>query len=718
MVSSPKTPENGFARREAELLAIAFNVMYNSANFYGAQHPTTQNNAADFFKQLKKTHTLLPVVTLSRQHDSLYIEQYCVDSKLKADRIIGAFKKVGIESISFEQGIAVKDIREFARIFDSNEQYDSIDAVETELAQRNVGGVRLNYITYRQVKADEDIVNRDETFLNDAPGVSKEDAFQNHSLEKLGKLFSLNELIEKPRDIAGDILSVVTDGTDKAQSQVVGRIRELNYQIQQRKEVAEQAVSIDEMMEAMCQLKMQLREGLELQRTMGKIVKTSAPVFEEVDQLTYEVIIRLVREEFRKGQISVSRLAQLIQRILPDINELKRLLPRLKHGLLEEGMSLPDFLLLAKELSKELQSESVIHAISESADEFGISTDEVVHAIKRDPKEAVKLILLGSEIKQGTGGTQEELSNLLSSYIENTSSKLALESHEAQGRAGGIQALEQIIHTIEKQLIARLRTEGVSEEVMHRVEDQLTTRFKKALSILKSNWIVDLVAKGEESATSYMMQIVDTIVDQEIEINSINNPLRDVLAHRGYTSAQINEFMTKIAERVKNRKTLRPLPKGVLNTQNLLYFLGREIKSWLRYQSPFSTLMVALRGVRYEMVWKELKNNEQAEIMPEIFASIRSLLRDLDLVGSIGTRSKEIPLIILPMTDESGAKIVRRRIATQLQKNSIPIDDKKAGIQTVISITSSQNVTGPDVMEYMKTVKERHRAAEEQARSA
>ncbi|MBD3320607.1 MAG: hypothetical protein GF350_05870 [Chitinivibrionales bacterium] len=715
MEPSNQAPPGELSRREAELLAIAFNVLFNSANFYGPKHPTTQKNASDLFTQLKKAFSSVPVITLSRQHDSLYMEKYCVDSKLKADRIIATFKKTGLESLSFEEGITGKDIREFIQIFSRSDTYGSVDEMSADLAKRSITGIRLNYIMYRQVKADENIVNSTEIDGQSSAGMDKEEAFQNQALDKIGTLFSMNELIDQPAHIAEDILSVVVDGNDQAQSQIVGRIREMNYQVQEIGTQNRQAVSIDEMMEAVCEMKMQLREGLELQRTMGRIVKTKMPVLEEVDQLTYEVIVKLVREEFRKGQISVMRLAQVIKRMLPDINELKRLLPRLKSGLLEEGMSLPDFLQLVQELSRELQNDSITHIISENAEEFGISSEEVVQAIKRDPKEAIRLIMLGSEIKKNAGSTDEELSFLLASYIENASSKMALESHEAQGRPGGVRALEQIIHTVEKQLITRLQSEGVSDSVIKGVEKKLTERFTNALSVLKSNWIVDLVAKGEENATSYLMQIVDTIVDQEIELDSINHPLREALSQKGYSPAQTEEFIGKIAERVSNRKTMKPLPKGILSTNTLLYFLQREIKCHLRYESTFSTLMITLRSIKYENEWKAIKNKEQLEIIPQIFSAVKSLLRDLDLVGSIGTTSKEIPLIVLPMTDEPGAKTVRRRITRKLQENTITVGGQTVGIRVVISINSSQDVTGPDVMEYLQKVKIRHGAAEEQA---
>ncbi len=169
---------------------------------------------------------------------------------------------------------------------------------------------------------------------------------------------------------------------------------------------------------------------LRIKRETGKLVTTNELVITEINQISYQVIVRLIKEEYRRDRkISVKRLAQIIRRMLPDIKELRYLLPQLKDGLFSEGMSPSDYLSLVKELSKELDSDALIQIMVEASDLIGFSLNELIEKITEAPEEAARLIVLSAEIKKGGVRTDDQqMSSVLSEYIEKVSRALALQS--------------------------------------------------------------------------------------------------------------------------------------------------------------------------------------------------------------------------------------------------------------------------------------------------
>ncbi len=215
---------------------------------------------------------------------------------------------------------------------------------------------------------------------------------------------------------------------------ITTQIKSINNQLSSS-ERSEDGASLTpaEMLETIYKLKENVLENIKLQRETGKLISAHELAITEINQISYQVIVRLIKEEYRNDRkISVKRLAQIIRRMLPDIKELKYLLPQLKDGLFAEGMSPSDYLTLVKELSKELESDGLIQILVEASDQIGLTLNELIEGIKEAPEETARLIVLAAEIKKGGVRTDDQqMSAILSDYIEKVSTALALQSPEA-----------------------------------------------------------------------------------------------------------------------------------------------------------------------------------------------------------------------------------------------------------------------------------------------
>src|SRR5699024_5787443 len=193
------------------------------------------------------------------------------------------------------------------------------------------------------------------------------------------------------------------------------------------------------------------------------------------DALTCSTLVNLMREEYRSGQFPVKRMAQIIKRMLPGAGEIRRLLPRLRKGLLEEGMLLEQYNLLVHELANEFRGEHLVSALETGAESVGMDVEEIVQKIQDDPAEAARLVVLAGELREGGIGDGNQLSAAFTDYIERVSQKLAL-SHFSHGEPLDPGTLGNQIERVQKELIGHMGQGGMPSETSRKLEKELEQR--------------------------------------------------------------------------------------------------------------------------------------------------------------------------------------------------------------------------------------------------
>lgn len=732
-----------FDGRMAELMGRQFNMAFTSTTGYGPGHPIAQKAYETFVESLLGLFKLQENVTLLLDRDSLFLDQHLVDKKFNSKRIVQTFKKIGIQSVTFNNGVTVPDLERLMMVLADPNTYADIDAARNELTKFKVTTIQLNYVMFKKVTADEEVINRDgldnltsqaaqapppgsvvvpEGQAGGVPGQSAAAGtggggstdpallnLEGDVLSKVSAVFSLKELFENPSGMAGNLANVSSGMDTEAKAKVVAQLRNLTEQIEQGDSSG--AMSLDTMMEAVCKLRTDLRDSIKAQKEVGRFFEEEGTVISEVDMMTYRAIVRIVRDEYRSsGTITVKRLANIIRRMMPDVRDLKRLLPQLKEGLLVEGMKLDEYITLVNELTAELKNDGLVEALMEGAEDVGLTVDEIIREIKDNPTEASRLVILAAELKRGLEGDDSQLSDVLSDYIERISGKMALEAPEAASRDGG-KALRNVVYRIEKDLVDRVKSQGVETRVISQMEDRLNGHFQEALDGVKSEWLMNVLAKAGDLSSTYLMESLENLMERQTDLQTLGDPLRQVLAAQGYDQTKIQEVYGAIAEKLKQRSQMFLLPRSVLSTNNTTYFLQREIKSHIRYKTPFSCVMVTLKGISGDgETWREITAKESSDAMPDVFKALASHLRDLDFVGSFGSIDKTIPFVILPMTQQSGAGAVKLRMAEILNAEQFSVGGNKVRLKVVVSATMYSHEESPDLKSFLQNLRQRHAA--------
>ncbi|MCL2688590.1 MAG: hypothetical protein FWE57_01925 [Chitinispirillia bacterium] len=135
-------------------------------------------------------------------------------------------------------------------------------------------------------------------------------------------------------------------------------------------------------------------------------------------------------------------------------------------------------------------------------------------------------------------------------------------------------------------------------------------------------------------------------------------------------------------EKKKAEKKTVKLPKGALNTTNMLFLVSREFKRHKRYKTPFSTVTASIKQIIQNDEKRTPNTDEINELLPQFFSIIQPLLRDIDLAGTI--ISPEI-FLALPMTDEMGARTVKVRILEKVDRNTFTVAGQEVNLSVRVT---------------------------------
>ena len=440
------------------------------------------------------------------------------------------------QSISFDSALAIESIRILFQILCDMQTYPTVDVMKTALAVQQAKGIRLNYVVYRKMTADEAIVKKGDTVVGIK--IPQEPAPEEQMMKGIAEIISIKQLLENPKL---DIISKTPEASAGSDlDTVVGHLRMINAQIKSPAAV-KGFLSTQEMAEAIVQLRKQVLDGLEMLKATKAISESQAAVVDELDKMSSDVVIRLIREEYQSGKVSVKRISQLIRRIVPDVNELKRILPGIKEALLKDGMPLADYMQLVSEIRKELDSDSLAVLFETAADNIGVSLDELVSTIKIDPTDAARLIVLASEIRSHTKNDGTQLSGFLTEYIEKVSGSLALSSNELS-KQDGIRAVKTTVDRIEHELVEKIRTHGVGDTVLLQTSQKLSEQLGSVVPQVKQEWLSHFVSSYKDMGETGLLKICEESIQDESDMAALGSTVSSFLKRKGYSEEKDLEF--------------------------------------------------------------------------------------------------------------------------------------------------------------------------------
>ena len=274
-------------------------------------------------------------------------------------------------------------------------------------------------------------------------------------------------------------------------------------------------VAIADLAGAVFDMKKQLLEGIEAQKAMGVAYENEAAILENANELTDRVLLQLVKDEYQQGKITPARMAHILRRLVPEAAELKRLLPKIKAALLEEGMSHTQYLELIQALGKELQSEGLANILQESGEEIGVDGDQLIEEFKNNPEQAAQLIYLAAEIRKGSGD-EDALADILAGYVEQMGGQMAMDQTQEKDDP---EHLKKVVGSIESTIVSQLGKMDVGGDVITKLEDRLNARMEMVLDQMRAEWLKAKGQPGEGGGTTKPHKVLSVLQTLEQSVS-------------------------------------------------------------------------------------------------------------------------------------------------------------------------------------------------------
>ncbi len=687
-MSGSADPTRGLSQRQAEIFGRQFNSAVTNSSAYGFDHPVSARACETLLAGLAECLGLSDSVTLMMDRGSFFVEDFPVDEKFNASRLVVLFRKLGLESVTFLPGVGVEALKCLMSVVTSPDEFGDIDAVRDELLRQGIESIRVNHVVLRKFTSDYEVIDREG--LEELTGLAEQAVAKGGDsdvavdvpetlLARMEKIFSMHALMKQPEQVAENLVKA-SCAQPQQQVGVVEQIRRLGAQVESESSGADATISLSEVMQAVVTVREEVSSGLAGQEETARLMVQRGSVLSELDQLTCQTVVSIVRDEYRQGQVSAQRLAQIIRRVLPESRDLKRLLPMLKQALLDEGMGLGDYIEFVNQLTAELQSDELVQTLAQGADSIGFSVDELLREIRREPEEAARLIVLAAELRQGGKANEDMLSNALSEYIDRVSSDLA--TAQAADDANAL-STEGAGRTREE-LLREIRAHRVPEAVVDRLESGLGGAGEDSSRSFRSSRLVELLNRSESANDAELADQLVQIVEREPGMSTLGNTLQHELGNHGYSAERINSIYNETLARLKRKSKVEFIPGAVMNPVATKYFLRREVATSVRYETFFSCIMLMIAQVREnECDWRTISIDEIETLMPEVFDMLPPHLRDLDLLGTLGSKDQNIPLAILPMTDQAGAEAVMSRMLAALETARLELGGKAVKVNVI-----------------------------------
>ena len=713
--------EKKLQKKVVDKIGRIFAMLFNRALMYNMNHPFTVQSMSEFFKAIgQELKDFSPIVVIMHK-DSFFIEDEPLDPRVNSTKMLMHFKKGGIQSVSFELGLTLATLETFFTILIDTSKYPSAELMKEACDKQGITHARVNHVIFKKVTVDDEILNRDEIKnLSEQRKVEKFKSMKHElldmisggiAIDELGKSLSITDLLSKPERVSEYLNTADTGTLDYRETQdgpgaiMIEHVQRIRSEVD-KASVDLKGAKLHELAASVVKMRDELVKGILDRKNSGVIYDNENRILDEAREFSDNVVLELVKDEYKQGATSINRLAQILRRLIPDNEELQRFLPKLKETLLLEGMNLSDFLQLTGELEKEITNQAISGALTKSAESIGVSGEELLKEITSNPTEAAELIYLAAEIRKETGD-KKALADVLVTYIERITGSMAMDSR-SPGVDMGKDHLKSVISNVESEILERLKIKDMDASVMDSVAERLNARMDKFLEKLEVNLSRRQSSFGTwDHETTSLIKLFEEQVGDTEQLKNLLRKVKDTFRDKQTGEIRFDAIkfdlddMKSEGAAVKDvADKLSALPKGVHSRKSILYFIEKEIFRAVRYQTPFT---VASFSILKAIPQKKFPAGSVSrdDVTYKAIESLAGIIRDTDILGMLD--QKKI-ISLLPMTDEEDSRLALRRLLKHLHGNLVKVNDVPFEVKFAGTISNFDKNITPSLKEFIRKI--------------
>ena len=696
----------------------SFVLLFNRVSMYGVGHPYSVHAVDEFHRSILELLQITSPVVLIHARDQFFLEDEALDRSLNVARMSGHFKKAGVSSVSIDSDVTKAELEEFVRVFLDVRSYPTADLMRQAAAGRGVTRIRINHVFYQKVTEDDQVVARE--MVERSGQLDRELDSSREARDALGmiagKLLAdeidhdagLQRLLADPAGFAQGVLQPEGPGATsppvgaggpggggsgpggpggrgrprrrrhgrrrRAEGEravaapgpgtVSGRLTALRGEILHALQAGGGAgADLAELAEALVKMRTELLAQIDARKALGLAVDGEQEIRETAASLSDAVVIELVRQEYDHGRTPADRLAFILHRLVPQPEDLARMLPALREALMADGMSGPDFMALLGRLGLERQEESVVQALREGADSIGVTPGDLLARLTADPSGFARFLYLASEIERESG-SRKPLCDILVEHLERVGSKLA--SGGDPGKDEGW--FRDLLQRFNTRAVEGLRGGPVDPDLVEQVEQRLTERLESSVKAVRA----ELAAHGRSpkpdpaAASRTLLQRLEDGLPADHELKRVLSQVRTGLNERGENENDFARILEAVEQaREALRKPEKAIDEIVFGRKHTVSLLDIEIARATRYGTDLSGIVFSIYR---SAAGSSADPTPTVDMTVAILQKLREKLRNTDWIGLVNSK---LFLAVMPMTTLKEAHLASRRLLRAL--NATPV---------------------------------------------
>lgn len=698
-------------RKEVELLVRGWNLLFNRCLSYSFPHPLVQETVPKVWALFQKSIELCGgSLNIMLQDAMFFIEGCDVMYQPNNRRVADHLKRFGVESISLQRGFGPAD---FDILIDATSlTHPDAAAFLNYIRQRGCSCLDVNQVSLRAIREGESIAAAGASLAGGGSGGGGQGdaggSFEDIVMRAMvGRLtaselegnVALVQMLADPQSMGKAVIDGTAGLAGEARAAGMGQMV-MNVLSHFATQKARTGYSIEELLAGIYAMRSEMLSMVKAQRGLDQSLAENE-VEAAADAAFDQTVSKIIADEWKSSKGNVKRVANVLGRVVPGKKELRRILPRLKAGMLETGCTLQDWYALVAELGTILQGDKALEQLAEAAQEFGVTPDEVISELRRDPKGAAKLLLVASEIRRSGGDQAAELAiQSMLDTLDNAGDRLAEEASRAPQKAAEMASMMERLHG---QMREEISTQSMDPAMRGTLEKKLDLRMHRAMFDLKSKVLATHLS-NRDIGVDEKAEAVAELVRNEDEIDGV---MGMALSLVGGDEA-IQEIARQIQERVhrrlreeRERSASRELPAGVYPKAVAEFFLRYETRRCSRYAVPFAAMLVSFQGLPEDRDSVDKEGGSLRGLFHVLAGDLRRILRDVDFVGSLGYNRL---LVVLPMTISENLGLVVDKIRHNLQREVALPDGSRVWVRPRVGQAAFDHPKGAGIKEVMAAV--------------
>jgi hypothetical protein len=271
--------------------------------------------------------------------------------------------------------------------------------------------------------------------------------------------------------------------------------------------------------------------------------------------------------------------------------------------------------------------------------------------------------------------------------------------------------LKRVVARSEREILDRLKSQNVGSNIVSEVARKLSDQFAETVSTLKGAWVSKNITSSNNLDEEAILSIVEQIADQGLDGYGVAEEVRALLISHGFSSEKIDNIISKAQLRAEAAITHKiEIPEGAFNAATMAFFLDLEIQRNLRYNSPFSTLMISFDKIVDIRTFTTISPTQDIDIQltNQSLKLLKTMKRGLDVAGVYPAKNHCNPFIILPMTNMTGALFVKKRIEKDFPCHEFTVNGTTVHVEPVLTASEFNRNLTPDKNSFLKEIYRLH----------